>query len=143
MVRDHQLAFWGMVLMLLTGIPIAFAFLIVNMVAAYFSWGIPALSGCNRRLHVHYDLYPAPGTLFHSDGELIFHSGSASMLWAYSINGSANSRAGSLFSPSLWGHHRALSGSTIATCALLGTILLPQMLEKGYSKNMSLGPLMG
>jgi tripartite ATP-independent transporter DctM subunit len=37
----------------------------------------------------------------------------------------------------------ALSGSTIATCALLGTILLPQMLEKGYSKNMSLGPLMG
>jgi tripartite ATP-independent transporter DctM subunit len=37
----------------------------------------------------------------------------------------------------------ALSGSTIATCALLGSILLPQMLEKGYSKNMSLGPLMG
>jgi tripartite ATP-independent transporter DctM subunit len=37
----------------------------------------------------------------------------------------------------------ALSGSTIATCALLGTILLPQMLEKGYSKSMSLGPLMG
>ena len=37
----------------------------------------------------------------------------------------------------------ALSGSTIATCALLGSILLPQMLEKGYSKSMSLGPLMG
>jgi tripartite ATP-independent transporter DctM subunit len=37
----------------------------------------------------------------------------------------------------------ALSGSTIATCALLGTILLPDMLKKGYSKNMSLGPLMG
>jgi tripartite ATP-independent transporter DctM subunit len=37
----------------------------------------------------------------------------------------------------------ALSGSTIATCALLGTILLPQMLAKGYSKSMSLGPLMG
>jgi len=28
-------------------------------------------------------------------------------------------------------------------CALLGTILLPDMLKKGYSKNMSLGPLMG
>ena len=37
----------------------------------------------------------------------------------------------------------ALSGSTIATCALLGTILLPEMLRRGYSKNMSLGPLMG
>jgi tripartite ATP-independent transporter DctM subunit len=37
----------------------------------------------------------------------------------------------------------ALSGSTIATCALLGTILLPDMLRKGYSKRMSLGPLMG
>jgi len=31
----------------------------------------------------------------------------------------------------------ALSGSTIATCALLGTILLPDMLKRGYSKNMS------
>jgi tripartite ATP-independent transporter DctM subunit len=37
----------------------------------------------------------------------------------------------------------ALSGSTIATCALLGTILLPDMLKRGYSKSMSLGPLMG
>ncbi len=37
----------------------------------------------------------------------------------------------------------ALSGSTIATCALLGAILLPEMLNKGYSKSMSLGPLMG
>jgi len=37
----------------------------------------------------------------------------------------------------------ALSGSTIATCALLGTILLPDMLKRGYSKHMSLGPLMG
>jgi len=36
-----------------------------------------------------------------------------------------------------------LSGSTIATCALLGTILLPDMLKRGYSKSMSLGPLMG
>jgi len=37
----------------------------------------------------------------------------------------------------------SLSGSTIATCALLGTVLLPEMLKKGYSKSMSLGPLMG
>jgi tripartite ATP-independent transporter DctM subunit len=36
----------------------------------------------------------------------------------------------------------AISGSTIATTALLGSLLLPQMLRRGYHPNMAMGPIM-
>jgi tripartite ATP-independent transporter DctM subunit len=42
--------------------------------------------------------------------------------------------AGTIFS--------AISGSTIATTALLGSLLLPQMLARGYHPNMAMGPIM-
>jgi tripartite ATP-independent transporter DctM subunit len=43
--------------------------------------------------------------------------------------------AGTLFS--------ALSGSAMATTAMLGSVLTPKLEERGYKKSMSLGPLMG
>jgi len=36
----------------------------------------------------------------------------------------------------------AISGSTIATTALLGGLLLPQMLRRGYDSKMAMGPIM-
>jgi tripartite ATP-independent transporter DctM subunit len=141
-----SLLFGGMVLMLLTGIPIAFAFLIVNMVAAYFFLGgIPGLIGVATGAFTSittFTLLPVP--FFILMGELIFHSGlgldAVSVLdkWLGKLKGRLSILA--IIMGVIIG---ALSGSTIATCALLGTILLPQMLAKGYSKNMSLGPLMG
>ncbi len=65
-----SLLFGGMVFLLLTNLPIAFAFLVVNMVAAYFFLGgIPGLIGVvTGSFHLHYDLHAAPCTLFHPDG---------------------------------------------------------------------------
>src|SRR6266568_879362 len=37
----------------------------------------------------------------------------------------------------------AISGSTIATTALLGSLLLPTMLARGYEPRMAMGPIMG
>src|SRR5918911_1708833 len=37
----------------------------------------------------------------------------------------------------------AISGSTIATTALLGSLMLPTMLERGYDKQMAMGPIVG
>ena len=37
----------------------------------------------------------------------------------------------------------AISGSTIATTALLGSLMLPTMLERGYDPRMAMGPIMG
>ena len=37
----------------------------------------------------------------------------------------------------------AISGSTIATTALLGSLMLPTMLARGYDPKMAMGPIMG
>ena len=140
------LLFGGMVFLLLTNLPIAFAFLVVNMVAAYFFLGgiaglIGVVTGTFTSITT-FTLLPVP--FFILMGELIFHSGlglnAVNVLdkWLGNLRGRL-----SLLAIIMGVIIGALSGSTIATCALLGTILLPQMLEKGYSKNMSLGPLMG
>jgi tripartite ATP-independent transporter DctM subunit len=141
-----SLLFGGMVFLLLTGIPIAFAFLIVNMVAAYFFLGgVPGLVGTVTGVFTSittFTLLPVP--FFILMGELIFHSGlgldAVNVLdkWLGKLRGRLSILA--IMMGVIIG---ALSGSTIATCALLGTILLPDMLKKGYSKKMSLGPLMG
>jgi len=141
-----SLLFGGMVFMLLTNLPIAFAFLVVNIIAAYFFLGgFPGLVGVATGTFTSittFTLLPVP--FFILMGELIFHSGlglnAVNVLdkWLGNLRGRL-----SLLAIIMGVIIGALSGSTIATCALLGTILLPQMLEKGYSKNMSLGPLMG
>ena len=138
--------FGGMVLLILTNLPIAFAFLVVNLVAAYFFLGgMPGLVGVVTGTFTSittFTLLPVP--FFILMGELIFHSGlglnAVNVLdkWLGKVRGRLSILA--IVMGVIIG---ALSGSTIATCALLGTILLPDMLKRGYSKNMSLGPLMG
>jgi len=140
------LLFGGMVLLLLTNLPIAFAFLVVNMVGAYFFLGgmaglIGVVTGVFSSITT-FTLLPVP--FFILMGALIFHSG----LGLNAINvldkwlGKLRGRL-SILAIMMGVIIGALSGSTIATCALLGTILLPDMLKRGYSKKMSLGPLMG
>jgi tripartite ATP-independent transporter DctM subunit len=141
-----SLLFGGMVLLLLTNLPIAFAFLVVNVVAAYFFLGgVPGLIAVVTGVFTSittFTLLPVP--FFILMGELIFHSGlglsAVNVLdkWLGRVRGRLSILA--IIMGVIIG---ALSGSTIATCALLGTILLPDMLKKGYSKSMSLGPLMG
>jgi tripartite ATP-independent transporter DctM subunit len=141
-----SLLFGGMVFLLLTGVPIAFAFLLVNLVAAYFFLGgIPGLIGAVIGVFTSittFTLLPVP--FFILMGELIFHTGlgldAVNVLdkWLGKLKGRLSILA--IIMGVIIG---ALSGSTIATCALLGTILLPDMLKRGYSKSMSLGPLMG
>ena len=141
-----SLLFGGMVFLLLTGVPIAFAFLLVNMVAAYFFLGgVPGLIGAVIGVFTSittFTLLPVP--FFILMGELIFHTGlgldAVNVLdkWLGKLRGRLSILA--IIMGVIIG---ALSGSTIATCALLGTILLPDMLKRGYSKSMSLGPLMG
>lgn len=141
-----SLFFMGMVILLLTGLPIAFAFLVVNMIAAYFFLGgIPGLVGVVTGTFTSittFTLLPVP--FFILMGALIFHTGlglnAVNVLdkWLGKLRGRL-----SLLAIIMGVVIGALSGSTIATCALLGTLLLPEMLRRGYSKRMSLGPLMG
>ena len=130
---------------LLSGLPVAFAFMAVNIVGAIvFLGGEAGLTQMARNSVTAVTSFTlTPIVFFVLMGALLFHSGVA--LKAIDAVEQVIRRlpgrlavvavvAGTLFS--------AVSGSTIATTALLGTLLLPRMLARGYEKKAAMGPIM-
>lgn len=128
------------------GVPVAFAFLAVNVVATYILWG--GTRGWSQlilsiQLSVSfYGLVAVP--LFILMGEVLFRSGIASRLmdvvdgWMGRVPGRLGLVAvasGALFS--------TLTGSSVATTAVLGKLLVPDMRARGYANPMSIGPILG
>ena len=77
-------------------------------------------------------------------GELMFHSGLAynSIDVVDRWLGRVPGRLG-LLAASTGTIFAATSGSTMANTAMLGTVLLPEMKQRGYSTSMSVGPILG
>ncbi|MFC2122519.1 TRAP transporter large permease subunit [Bacteroidota bacterium] len=136
----------GLILMMLTGLPVAFAFMLVNLVAAViivsFGPGLRQLIFSMESSITSFTLVPIP--MFILMGEVMFQSGIAIKVldvldkWMGRLPGRLSLLAigaGTLFS--------TLSGSTLANTAMLGTVLAPDMKKRGYSKALSLGPIMG
>jgi len=136
----------GLCALMVIGMPIAFAFLAVNIVGAWLFWG--GVAGINQMVLAvmdsvaNFSIMPVP--LFLLMGELLFRSGIAVRLldvldaWLGRIPGRLSLIAvggGTLFA--------TLSGSGAATTALLGRILVPDMMKRGYKQAMTLGPVMG
>jgi tripartite ATP-independent transporter DctM subunit len=135
----------GVTALILIGPPVAFAFLAINIVGAMlFLGGDPGLKQLARNSVAslnNFSLTPIP--FFILMGEVLFHSGVAMKaidavdLAIRHVPGRlaiVAIVAGTVFS--------AISGSTIATTAMLGSLLLPQMLERGYDRKMAMGPIM-
>src|SRR3954471_13651323 len=135
----------GSTVLLFLGLPVAFSFLVVNLAGALiFLGGEPGLVQLARNCVgsvASFSLTPIP--LFILMGEVLFHTGLAVKV----IDGverlirQVPGRlavvavvAGTVFS--------AISGSTIATTAMLGSLMLPVMLKRGYHPTMATGPLM-
>jgi len=144
-----QAAAWlmlgGSTALLFLGLPVAFSFLAINLVGAWlFLGGEPGLAQLARnsvQSVTSFALTPIP--LFVLMGETLFHTGLAEKV----IDGverlikQVPGRlavvavvAGTVFS--------AISGSTIATTAMLGTLMVPVMLARGYHPTMATGPIM-
>jgi tripartite ATP-independent transporter DctM subunit len=144
-----QAAAWlmlgGSTALLFLGLPVAFSFLVINLVGALlFLGGEAGLTQFARNSVgsvASFSLTPIP--LFILMGEVLFHTGLAVKV----IDGverlirQVPGRlavvavvAGTVFS--------AISGSTIATTAMLGSLMLPVMLARGYHPTMATGPLM-
>jgi len=145
-VEGGILLFGGLVAAMALGLPVAFAFLALNVAGAMlFLGGEPGLAQLARNAVqsiVSFSLTPIP--FFVLMGEVLFHTGVA--LKAIDAFALVIRRvparlsviaivAGTVFS--------AISGSTIATTALLGSLLLPTMLARGYHPRMAMGPIMG
>ena len=132
--------------LMLMGMPVGFAFLLVNFGAAWVIWQSPAglvlLVNNMRGAVSHFTLMPLP--LFILLGEVIFQSGiTPHMLDAFDKwLGRLPGRLGlvAVGAGTLFG---ALTGTGMATAAMLGTTLVPEMERRGYKKPMSLGPILG
>jgi tripartite ATP-independent transporter DctM subunit len=135
----------GSTALLLIGMPVAFSFIAINIVGAIlFLGGDAGLSQMLRNSAaavINFSLTPIP--LFVLMGEVLFHTGLALKV----IDGierlvrQVPGRlavvavvAGTVFS--------AISGSTIATTAMLGSLMLPIMLARGYNPVIATGPIM-
>lgn len=146
---NWELAAWlllgGSTVLIFLGLPVAFGFLVINLVGAWlYLGGEPGLVQLARSSVVSVSsaaLTPIP--LFVLMGEVLFHTGLAVKV----IDGierlikEVPGRlavvavvAGTVFS--------AISGSTIATTAMLGSLMVPVMLARGYHPTMATGPIM-
>lgn len=145
---------WGSVLalmfaskvgLLLTALPVAFVFFIINIVGSYLIFGgFPGLEQMvrNEQLSVaQFSLVPIP--FFVLMGEMLFHSGLA-MKSIDAVDAVIRRVPGRLAVVSLVAGtvFSAISGSTIATTAMLGSLLLPQMLQRNYEPKTAMGPIL-
>jgi len=137
--------FGSLTALFVIALPAAFAFFGINIVGAWIYLGQDA--GLVQLIRngvvsiTNFSLTPIP--FFVLMGEVLFHTGVA--MKAIDAIDRVIARvpgrlsvvavvAGTVFS--------AISGSTIATTALLGSLLLPEMLRRGYHPNLSMGPIM-
>src|SRR5688572_1254539 len=139
------LLFGALIVLFAAAVPAAFAFLGINIVGAWV-WlgkdaGLIQLVRNGVASISSFSLTPIP--FFILMGEVLFHTGVAMkaidaidrLIWRIPGRLAVVAvLAGTVFS--------AISGSTIATTALLGSLLLPQMLARGYHPNMAMGPIM-
>lgn len=135
----------GVCTLLMLGVPVAFAFFAINIVGAVlFLGGIKALislpSECLEAI-AKFNLTPIP--LFILMGEILFHTGVAFRA-IDAIDRIITRVPGRLAVVSLLGGtaFASLSGSTIASTALIGNTLLPRMMKGGYDKNLAMGSIM-
>lgn len=135
-----------LLLLMAMGLPVAFAFLSVNIVGAYILMG--GASGFSQVVLNTVDALTSftlvPIALFMIMGEVMFQSRIAVDLmdtldkWFGKVRGRLALMAvggGVLFS--------TLTGNSMGSIALLGSSLTPEMENRGYKKPMSLGPILG
>jgi tripartite ATP-independent transporter DctM subunit len=145
-VEASLVLFGGLVALMGLGLPVAFGFLAVNIAGALIflggEQGLTQLARNAVQSVTSFSLTPIP--FFVLMGEVLFHSGvawkaiDAFALLIRKVPGRLAVIAivaGTVFS--------AISGSTIATTALLGSLLLPTMLDRGYDKRLAMGPIIG
>jgi tripartite ATP-independent transporter DctM subunit len=136
----------GLVLLLLLGLPVVFAFFAINIVGAFIYLGGEAGEVQFVRNAVDavttFTLTPIP--LFLLMGEVLFHTGVAQRA-IDAVDRLIARVPGRLSLVAVTGGtiFASLSGSTVANTALLGSTLMPEMRKRGYDPLIAMGPILG
>jgi tripartite ATP-independent transporter DctM subunit len=128
------------------GLPVAIAFFGTNIVAALLFMGgekgIGQIINNGFGAMTTFALVPIP--MFLLMGELFFHAGLATRFFNATDKMLGNVPARLSYVTLLGGTAFAgPAGSSMGSCALLGTLMVPEMTRRGYSKYLSIGPIMG
>jgi len=137
--------FGGLSVLLMAGLPVAFAFMFINVVGVYLFWGgsiglSQLILSIDSSINT-FVLIPVP--MFILMGTVMFHSGVAFKMidvlddWLGRIAGRLSLLAigaGALLA--------TLTGVAMGSVATLGSTLAPEMQRRGYSKSMTLGPIL-
>ena len=132
--------------LMMMGIPVAIAFCAGNIIAAVMFMG--GTNGIIQTINngfgsmTTFALVPIP--MFLLMGELFYHTGLATRCFnaADKLLGNIPGRlsyvtliGGTAFA--------GPAGSSMGACALLGSLMVPEMAKRGYNKYLSIGPIMG
>lgn len=128
------------------GVPVFIAFLFANVVGVFiFMNGVPGLIQLvsNGTVSISsFLLVPVP--LFILMGEVFFHAGLAVRVFDAldAVFGGIKGRlsylcvtSGTVFA--------TLTGTSMASAAMMGSMLVPEMNRRGYKSKMSIGPILG
>lgn len=128
------------------GMPVALAFLAANLIGAWIFMGgergISVLLSNGLGSLTSFALVPIP--LFLLMGEIFFHTGLGARMFN-AIDQLLGRLPGRLSYVTVIGGtgFSTLSGSSMGSTALLGSLMVPEMTKRGYKKHMSIGPILG
>src|SRR5712691_11337971 len=135
----------GVGLMML-GIPVAIAFFATNIVAAvlFMGGGLGIVQVINNGFGAMTSFALVPIPMFLLMGELLYHTGLATKCFDAADKLLGNVRGRLAYVTLIGGTAFAgPAGSSMGACALLGSLMVPEMTRRGYSKYLSIGPIMG
>jgi tripartite ATP-independent transporter DctM subunit len=138
--------FGGLLICMASGMPLAMAFLLVNVVGGYFLLG--GLVGIDQLVLSmftsvnNFAILPLP--LFILMGDLLFHSGLGPVLIDV-LDKFLGRLPGRLAVLSVAGGVllSVLTGVSMGSVAMLGNTLLPEMEKRGYERKLCMGAIMG
>ena len=136
----------AIVFLMALGMPVALAFLAANILGAWVFMGgergVVQLLNNGLGSLTKYALVPIP--LFLLMGELFFHTGLGGRMFN-AIDKLLGRLPGRLSYVTVMGGtaFSTLSGSSMGSTALLGSLMVPEMGRRGYKRHMSIGPILG
>jgi len=138
--------FGSFIILMLAGMPVAFSFMLINLVGVAVFWG--GVIGLRQLILSIFEsvtffaMLPVP--LFILMGEVLFRSGMGTRMLD-ALERLLGRLPGRLSLVAVGGGVLigALSGNSWASAAMLGSVLEPEMEARGYKKPMTLGPIMG
>ena len=136
----------SIMVLMAVGMPVALAFLAANIIGAWIFMGgergVTQLLNNGLGSITSFALVPIP--LFLLMGEIFFHTGLGGRMFN-AIDRLLGKLPGRLSYVTVLGGtgFSTLSGSSMGSTALLGSLMVPEMIARGYKKHMSIGPILG